>query len=182
MIRSKLRCAQFAIWGVLSPSLMAGAGCSASHTDNPTAPAAAHRYTSSEMLGPAGSQLTSDTQSGAVMKSKASSTPTLPQSPFIARLRKPMAVTSMRVSARVLVVDNCLIADFDSGGRATLVLPPQARVEGSTRKLTAIRINSTRIPLGGDQALPGGGANVRARDLVSPVPARCPNTLFVIGG
>lgn len=102
--------------------------------------------------------------------------------PFIARLKTPLAVTSMTVSAHVNIIDNCLVADFGSHGRATLVLPPRALIEGSRSNPTAIIINRDRIKLGFDQILPGGSANVSVDDLIMPIPNNCPDNLFVIGG
>lgn len=173
---------------VALPCAMAACSANDASTTEATPPRVIKESGPTEAAGSTGSgkvalpNATPHSRPEAPDKAESSQSVSASETPFIARLRKPMAVTSMLAFAKVGIVGDCLVADFGSGSLATLVLPPQADIEGPNRAPTAIRINLTRIRLGIDQSIPGGGGSVRASDLVMPIPSYCPGNLFIIGG
>ena len=100
---------------------------------------------------------------------------------FVARLRRPMAVTSMATSGTVKADNGCLVVSIDNVV-ISLVLPPGARLKGPEKSPTSIELNGKTIAIGQTAIIPGGGAQLLDSDLIRPIPKNCPSNYFIIGG
>jgi hypothetical protein len=101
--------------------------------------------------------------------------------PFLATLKRPVAVISMLSAGRLEIVDGCITA-LHGGKSYTAVFPPGARLVREAGTWSAVRYQVRNLGIGRDVGLPGGGARVASSNLARPIPARCPRQVFVIGG
>jgi hypothetical protein len=101
--------------------------------------------------------------------------------PFLATLRKPIAVISLLSAGRLEIVEGCVTA-LHGGKSYTAVFPPGARLVHDGAAWSAVRYQGRSLAIGPAVGLPGGGARVARTNLARPIPAACPRALFVIGG
>ena len=101
--------------------------------------------------------------------------------PYLATLKSPVAVISLRSAGRLDVSGGCIVAAL-RGERYTAVFPPADRLIGTAAAYSAVSYGGRSLPLGRDTTLPGGGADITAANLAKPPPPACPKNFFVIGG
>ena len=101
--------------------------------------------------------------------------------PFLATLKRPVAVISMLSAGRLEIVDGCVTA-LHRGRSHTAIFPPGARLVRDGGTWTEVRYEGRSLAIGREVGLPGGGARVASSNLARPIPARCPREVFVIGG
>ena len=104
-----------------------------------------------------------------------------PRGLYVAELRENVPVINLLSRGRLEVVDGCLTV-LVIGGRATAVFPPGVRRVMAGGRLVAVEYEGRRTPVGPMTAIPGGGVTPDEIRLKQPLPARCPEALWGLGG
>lgn len=96
--------------------------------------------------------------------------------PYIARLRQPVAVVNIANPGRLSVRNGCLVVEV-GGQTHTAVFNGPASISGS-----AVRFEGKSLPLDRTTPIPGGRLNPSDFALRAPAPSGCPSSYFGIGG
>ena len=104
-----------------------------------------------------------------------------PRGLYVAELQENVPVIDLISRGRLEVVDNCLTV-LVIGGRATAVFPPGVRRVMAGSRLVAVEYEGRRTPVGPMTEIPGGGVTPDEIRLKQPLPARCPEALWGLGG
>lgn len=120
-----------------------------------------------------------DSSSGHVSTGEQGGSPSVP---FIAETKAAIPVINILSPGRLEVVNGCLTVTIRGGERATAVFPPGVKPELKGNDVVAVSFEGRRIPLNQETPIPGGAIRLSSADLLKPIPADCPKTLFGLGG
>lgn len=162
------------------PILAAVAAMTAGCTPAPVSETASLDAPEQTALAPPALTDSSPSSSPKTKSGGAAPIPTSESGPFIGELRRATAVINLLSPGRLEVIDDCLTVTAH-GRTATAVFPPGVTAERRDGQVVAVHFQNRRLAVGKDVAVPGGGLDPET-PLVRPVPARCPEGVFGVGG